>query len=190
MAKVTGIGGVGDHTDPPPPAPWELDVEGVVWADRAWPVAAGGMLRYHDSPVGPYSEVWATPAVRLGRRGPELSIPFMAVDSLASLAGGRANWGLPKTLATFTTAPLGAAGDDWSVRVVVTSVGVRVPLLVAADLVQRGDDGAELRSRARMRGVGRLARVTVDSRTRWLRSGRHPAVLVERGRVVVARPTV
>jgi hypothetical protein len=169
-----------------PPPPWQLDVEGFVWADRFWPLAAGGMLRYRDSPVGPYAEVWATPGIRLGRHGPELTIPFMAVDSLASLAGGRANWGLPKTLATFTSAPLGAAGDDWSVRVVVTSVGVRVPLLVAADLVQRGDDGAELRSRARMRGVGRLARVAVDSHTHWLRSGRRPAVLIERGSLVVA----
>jgi hypothetical protein len=161
-------------------------VEGVVWADRAWPLAAGGMLRYHDSPVGPYAEVWATPAIRLGRRGPELTIPFMAVDSVASLEGGRANWGLPKTLATFTPASLAAEGDDWSVRVAVLSVGVRVPLLAVADLVQRDDDGAELRSRARLRGMGRLARVAVDARTRWLRSGRHPAVVIERGSLVVA----
>jgi Acetoacetate decarboxylase (ADC) len=169
-----------------PPAPWELDVEGVVWADRAWPLAVGGMLHYRDSPVGPYAEVWATPAIRVGHRGPELTIPFMAVDSPASLEGGRANWGLPKTLATFSRAPLTAEGDDWSVRVVVRSVGLRVPLLAVADLVQRAEDGAELRSRARMRGVGRLARVAVDSRTRWLRSGRHPAVLIERGSLVVA----
>lgn len=161
-------------------------MEGVVWADRAWPLAVGGMLRYRDSPVGPYAEVWATPGIRVGRRGPELTIPFMAVDSPASLKGGRANWGLPKTLATFSSAPLTARGDDWSVRVVVLSVGLRVPLLAVADLVQRGDDGGELRSRARMRGVGRLARVAVDSGTHWLRSGRHPAVLVERGSLVVA----
>ncbi len=169
-----------------PPAPWELDVEGVVWADRAWPLAVGGMLRYRDSPVGPYAEVWATPAIRLGHRGPELTIPFMAVDSLASMEGGRANWGLPKTLATFSRVPLAAEGDDWSVRVVVRSVGLRVPLLAVGDLVQRADDGAEVRSRARMRGVGRLARVAVESSTRWLRSGRHPAVLIERGSLVVA----
>ena len=159
---------------------------GVVWADRAWPLAVGGMLRYRDSPVGPYAEVWATPGVRLGRRGPEVTIPFMAVDSLASLEGGRANWGLPKTLATFSSAPLAARGDDWSVRVAVLSVGVRVPLLAVADLEQRDEDGAELRSRARLRGVGRLARVQVDARTQWLRSGRHPAVLIERGRLLVA----
>jgi hypothetical protein len=170
----------------PPPSPWELDVEGVVWADRAWPLAVGGMLRYRDSPVGPYAEVWATPGIRLGRHGPELTIPFMAVDSLASLRGGRANWGLPKTLATFSSAPLVARGDGWSVHVVVLSVGLRLPLLGMADLVQPSDDGGELRSRARMRGVGRLARVAVDSHTHWLRSGRHPAVLIERGSLVVA----
>jgi len=83
-------------------------VEGVVWADRAWPLGVGGMLRYRASPVGPYAEVWATPGIRVGRHGPELTIPFMAVDSLASLRGGRANWGLPKTLATFNSAPLAA----------------------------------------------------------------------------------
>jgi hypothetical protein len=157
----------------------------VVWVDRAWPVAVGGMLRYPRSPVGPYAEVWATPGIRVGRHGPELTIPFMAVDSLASLRGGRANWGLPKTLATFSSAPLVAQGDGWSVRVVVLSVGRRVPLLAVAGLLQRGEDGGELRSRARVRGVGRLARVAVDSDTHWLRSGRHPAVLIERGSLVV-----
>ncbi len=182
------------------PAPWRLEVAGVVWAhravpgaarfhqpglpyDRAVPVTVGGLMRYPDSPVGPYVEVWASPTPVL--RGGELSlgVPFMAVDSDASVRGGRENWALPKTLATF--GPGVAEGEGWSVRVRVVSRGLRVPFAVAGHLLQVAADGRPLRTPARVRGVGRLARVHVEATHAWLAAGRHPAFTVERATLVV-----
>ena len=65
----------------------------------------GAFVHYLDTPVGPYAEVLASPAVLL--RGGLLAaahIPFIAVDSEASVRGGRENWALPKTLARFAFA--------------------------------------------------------------------------------------
>ncbi len=51
------------------------------------PVAVGAFVRYLDSPVGAYDEVLACPHLLTGGR---LHIPFIAVDSLPSVVGGRA----------------------------------------------------------------------------------------------------
>lgn len=53
-------------------------------------------------------------------------VAFIAVDSSASVVGGRANWALPKQLAHFDGDPGRAAvvtarGEDWEVRVTATS---------------------------------------------------------------------
>jgi hypothetical protein len=189
-----------------PPAPWTLRVSGVAWvhravtdADRAHqpglrvrrsvPLTVAGLVAYAESPVGPYAEVWGAPTLVLRGWSPALAVPFMAVDSVASMEGGRANWALPKTLATFSGSS--AAGEAWSLRARPASAGPRLPLLAAGRLVQVDEAGRELRARAVVHGVGRLARVDVETAgdvAVWLRGGRHPGVLLERGTLVVGAP--
>lgn len=163
-------------------------------SERAVPVTVGGFARYHRSPVGPYEEVFASPApvVHAGRIS--LPIAFMAVDSAASLRGGRANWALPKEMATFSG--WSATGEDgaWSVRARVVSTGMRIPLLGAAHLLQVAEDGSLVRSPAWARGVGRAARVDVSVRgprlAEWLLPGRHLGLAVERATLTVQAPAV
>jgi hypothetical protein len=69
--------------------------------DRALPLTVAAFLRYKEGPVGAYDELLAMPNVLLRRRRLSLHVPFIAVDSEASIAGGRGNWALPKTLAEF-----------------------------------------------------------------------------------------
>jgi hypothetical protein len=139
-------------------------------------VGLGAFVRYHDSPVGPYNEVWAAPSL-----SPALHIPFMAVDSEASLRAGRANWALPKEMAAFSG--WSAEGDGWSVAARVVSAGLRIPLVGAGELRQA------VRSFAWARGVGRLVRVEVEVRgIEWLAPGRHLGLHVERATLTVGSP--
>ena len=50
--------------------------------------------------LGPYAEVIAAP-VLVRRPLPQANVAFIAVDSQASVVGGRSNWALPKVLARF-----------------------------------------------------------------------------------------
>jgi hypothetical protein len=153
--------------------PWTLPLEGLVWVHRA---SVGAFVRYHDSPVGPYAEVWAAPTL-----SPALRIPFMAVDSEASMHAGRRNWALPKEPASFSG--WAAEGDGWSVAARVVSVGVRLPLAGAVQLRQA------VRTFAWAYGVGRLVRVDVSVRgVEWLAPGRHLGVWVERATLRVGAP--
>jgi hypothetical protein len=190
----------------PPPPPWTLRVGGLVWLhrarpgaehahqaglrfDRSVPLTVAGLVGYAASPVGPYAEVWGAPTLVVRGRAVALAIPFMAVDSAASMAGGRANWALPKTLASFADGV--ATGDGWSVRARVVSAGIRLPFAVAGRLLQVSDEGAELRTTATARGIGRWARVQVDTAgdvAGWLGGGRHLGLLIERGTLTVRRP--
>jgi hypothetical protein len=191
----------------PPPPPWTLRLAGVVWLhrarpgagrahqpglrfDRAVPLTVAGLVDYAESPVGPYAEVWGAPTLVLRGATVGLGIPFMAVDSAASMAGGRANWALPKTLASF--AGDAATGPGWSLRARAASAGVRLPFAVAGRLLQVREGGHELlRATALARGVGRLARVDVETTgdvPGWLAGGRHAGLLIERGALVVRRP--
>ena len=68
----------------------------------ALPLTAAALVAYHRGPVGPYAELLASPVVLADGAG---HVPFIAVDSPASVAGGRANWALPKDLAGFDGAP-------------------------------------------------------------------------------------
>jgi hypothetical protein len=114
-----------------PLAPWECRIRAVIWVQRAAPPSFGwlgrptrlamvALVEYLDSPVGTYHEVLAGNLVRSGLAA-RLQVPFIAVDSLASVAGGRVNWALPKTVAGFETdlerASARAEGDGWSVTV-------------------------------------------------------------------------
>lgn len=74
-----------------PPPPWVLHGEAVAFlAPRyRWRL----LVKYRQSPVGPYDE---HALVILTWRGP--SVVQMGVDSEASMIGGRRNWGYPKVL--------------------------------------------------------------------------------------------
>lgn len=141
------------------------------------PVTVGSVVSYLDGPVGPYSEVLASP-LALAPRG-EGHVTFMAVDSERSVAGGRENWALPKELARFRPVAGGvrAEGERWTVDVrgSVRSRSVMVSLRGAC--VQDWPGGVLRRFTFALRGEARLARVTVDARgVGELRSGRFPAL--------------
>jgi len=200
------------------PAPWSTVLDAVVWFHRAapgaverlprglrgrpsLPVTVGALVRYRETPVGPYSEVLASPSLLLGPRGPEACVPFIAVDSPASVVGGRVNWALPKTLARFEWPDeprggfeLDAEGRDWSVHATVRPRARRLPFAAASRNRQVTPAGAEITFDSRWRGRARLAAVELETRgptlPGWLRSGRHPALVLDgaRVRVLAARP--
>jgi hypothetical protein len=191
------------------PAPWAVVLDAVVWFHRAAPDAAahlpaavrgrptlpvtvGALIRYRETPVGPYREVLGSPVLLAEWPLPAASIPFIAVDSEASVHGGRANWRLPKTLARFDwpastggSFELDAEGAGWSVHATVDARPRRLP--VAAVVRTRQDDETAFTTRAR--GRARPASVALETRGAtlpgWLRSGRHPALVIEGARGVV-----
>jgi hypothetical protein len=195
------------------PAPWSTVLDAVVWfhraapgaarhlpealrGRRALPVTVGALVRYAETPVGPYHEVLASPVLLGGSRGPEAVVPFIAVDSLPSVHAGRENWALPKTLARFDwpEAPRGgfeldAEGDGWSVHATVSPRPRRLPFAAATRNRQVTSAGAEIVFDSRWRGPARLASVELETRgptlPGWLRSGRHPALVLEGARVSV-----
>jgi hypothetical protein len=195
------------------PPPWTTVLDAVVWFHRAAPTAAdhlpgrlrgrralpvtvGALIRYRETPVGPYHEVLASPALLLGGRGPEAAVPFIAVDSLPSVHGGRENWALPKTLARFDwpAEPRGgfeldAEGEGWSVHATVRSRPRALPFAAVTRNRQVTPAGEEIVFDSRWRGPARLASVELETRgptlPGWLRSGRHPALLLEGARVQV-----
>jgi hypothetical protein len=198
---------------PPAPPPWTTSVSAVLWWHRAAPDAAqrlpdavrdlphlpitvGALVRYRNSPVGSYSEVFASPVLlRRGRGLPAVSVPFIAVDSLASVVGGRAGWMLPKTLARALWPPDDAARietDDWSVAVSIAPRGPRVPIRGRLPLLQSQPEGGRRLSLVQMRGRMQVGWARVDtsgpSLPSWLRSGRHPAVAISSGTMRISAP--
>lgn len=204
--------GLADLPPSAPPAPWELELEAVLWGSR--PVrggatrlpaprlasvarqlaGGGGFVRYLDTPVGPYAEALAG-AVLLHDRRVVVHVPFMAVDSAQSVVGGRANWCLPKTLAGFDGAPgasgtVRAATGSWEVRATARGLGPAFPFSRRFSLVQERPDGSLCRAIGQMSGRARPAYVTVSVSggphlRRWLRAGRRLGVIVESARGVL-----
>ena len=200
-----------------PPAPWRSSVDALLWlhpatraARGALPaqlaaragiaVTIGGLISYREGPVGPYAEVFGAPVMLSG--APMLShVAFMAVDSAASVAGGRGNWALPKELARFDGDPgrpgaVTARGDGWELRVTTTARARRLPFLVTMRAAQVWADGQVRTFAVRVRGRARLARVDVEHSVAspladWLVEGRHLPVLASgRQDVSPARPAV
>ena len=183
-----------------PAPPWPCRVRAVVWVQRAPSplpssaayagrvrgVALGAVVDYLDTPVGPYREVLVGQLLR-GTVLPVVHVPFIAVDSLASVHGGRAHWALPKAVAEFAgdvaAGSATATGDGWSVAV---HAAVRGPRLPVGGPLTSEQDGR--RAVAALRGRGRLARVQVTATgptlSGWLGTGTHPGVVAE-GRMVV-----
>ena len=111
-----------ERTDWPvsPAAPWPANVRATIWWHRArssdfapvgaktLPITMCMVVDYTTSPVGPYREILASPALRRDvGRVPRMAVPFIAVDSATSVHGGRTNWHLPKVLAEFEGDVLG-----------------------------------------------------------------------------------
>lgn len=177
-------------------------MDGLLWLHRATsaaalpsqllpraglPITIGGLISYREGPVGPYGEIFGAPIMLRGRR--LLShVAFMAVDSSASVAGGRGNWALPKELAHFDGDPgragvVTARGENWEVRVTATPRPRRLPLTITIRCAQVWADGRVREFAVRIRGRAQLARVDVEHVVAspladWLAGGRHLAVLV------------
>ncbi len=194
-----------------PPAPWRSNVETTVWGFRSTPasasavpaglvpslpIGAAAFVNYLDGAVGPYHEVLATPrCVRAG--GLSGYVPFIAVDSLPSIHGGRTNWALPKVFAHFSGEPaaegrLSGVGVDWSIGADVRQRGPWFPILVGASCAQPWPDGSTRLFWSVFRGRARIASVDVEvsgpeSLTSVLPAGRHPGLVI-RGSVRVGAP--
>jgi hypothetical protein len=185
--------------DEAPAAPWKVRARGIFWwtrpdqraraalrdvvgADARPLLVIGALVGYTDTPVGPYSEVLAMVVLR---RGATVlgHVPFIAVDSPASVVGGRANWALPKTLADFDGVPaegtpMTAHTQGWRIQATPRTHGPSLPgpLLPITPVVQTGPDGDRWSVRARGHARFRLARVDVQleaapSLTAWFPAG-------------------
>jgi hypothetical protein len=167
------------------PAPWEARCQVVSWlhaVDSAAlevfpasirPEAAGyvawALVQYSATPVGPYNEIAAT----LLSDDPDGygHIPFIVVDSLSSIVGGRGNWLLPKALARFawsddgrsvSVRPEQPAIPDWSVSVTYEPLGDAMETAVPNHLQQVAADGTVHRFDGEMTGSLFAATVNVD----------------------------
>jgi hypothetical protein len=197
-----------------PPAPWHSNIEMALWSFRATPASAAAVpsplvpslplgacafIHYLDGAVGPYHEILATPrCVRApGSRAIHGHVPFIAVDSIPSVHGGRANWALPKLYGAFSGAPategvLSGAGEDWRVLARVRQRGPWFPLRVSGSCAQPWPDGSVGAFTSRFRGHARLARLHIEvtgseALGAVLPSGRHLG-MVFRGTVDVGPP--
>jgi hypothetical protein len=147
-----------DALDALPPEIRSAGISLVAWA----------LVRYADTPVGPYDEVAATLLPADGDYG---HIPFIVVDSLPSIVGGRTNWLLPKALAEFdwddennavTISAHIPASPAWRMRVSFEAAGDASPLEVPNHVQQVSTDGEVRSFDGTMTGAMRSATVTVD----------------------------
>ncbi|MGZ8177670.1 acetoacetate decarboxylase family protein [Williamsia sp. SKLECPSW1] len=148
------------------PAPWRIAGTGVWWSTRAHRadrellpaslrrgavplLRVGFAVTYSETPVGGYHELGG--AILYARLGGIFGhIPFLPVDSAATMRGGRENWALPKVLADFTGDPAadttvtasGSGPDgDWSVAITADTAGaskqVRIPQAATGSIATR-----------------------------------------------------
>jgi len=185
-----------------PAAPWRSVIDALLWFHPATPVARamlppqlrhrvglpvtiGGLVSYREGPVGPYDEILGIPVVL---RPLVSHVPFIAVNSELSLAGGRDNWSLPKVPAAFA-GDVGrpgssvTAGDGWAVSVTASARKRQLPFACDLRCVQIWPDGRPCEFSTRVRGRARLGHAAVEHRDAspladWLVAGRHPAILI------------
>jgi hypothetical protein len=191
-------------------APWRTRCRVVSWlhepdaaAIETFPAAirpdaialvAWALVRYEDTPVGPYDEVAATliPADGDGHG----HIPFIVVDSLPSIVGGRANWLLPKALADFawsddgrsvTVTGVAPAEPAWSMSLTYRADGDAAPIAVPNQVQQVSVDGDVRRFVGELTGSMQAGTIDVQARAdgplaALLRSGTHGAAIVSDAR--------
>lgn len=215
--ELTGVGGVPETalshallaTLPPndSDAPWTVNCSSVLWtvrptraASEALPpslrgrrgvVVIGGIVRYLETPVGPYDEVFGIVMSGYGRQTVG-TVTFMAVDSPKSLVGGRTNWAMPKTLASFegplrsgeTVVATGQDSLGWRVSARPRVLGPKVPVRSRAITRQEFPGGILGDSQLSARGTARPAIVDVEVESdgplaRWFRPGKHLGAVAE-----------
>jgi hypothetical protein len=193
-------------------APWDTVADAVFWVHRAAPGAAdalapelrgrptipltiGAFIRYAQTPVGSYGEILAAPVLLAEAPLPPSSIPFIAVDSIPSIHGGRTEWSLPKTLARFTfgVGSASAVGDGWRVDARIQARPRPIPL--ALELRNRqalpGGGSAVVGISVRARAhVGRVS-LAVEGPTLpdWLLPGPHLAFALPGARMTFGVPS-
>ena len=185
-----------------PAAPWRSVIDAVLWCHPATPAARdalapelsersgapitlGALVTYREGPVGPYDEIVGAPLLL---RPLVAHVPFIAVDSERSIAGGRGNWALPKVLARFEgdvgrAGRATARGDGWAVAVTTAARKRRLPFVGSFRCVQLWPDGTPREFSVRVRGSARLGHAQVEHEVasplaEWLAGGRHPAILL------------
>jgi hypothetical protein len=166
-------------------APWEARCQVVSWlhpvdeaALAAFPDAirpattgyvAWALVQYSATPVGPYNEVAAT--LLSDDPAGYGHIPFIVVDSLSSIVGGRGNWLLPKALASFAWAtdgrsvsvtPTSPTSPGWSMAVSYEPLGDAMDTAVPNHLQQVAADGTVRRFDGEMSGSLFAATIEVD----------------------------
>lgn len=224
--ELTGVPGVPETTlsdqlltglpDNLAPAPWDVRCVGLVWTGRGGRAAraafapalrssralatVGGFVRYSETPVGTYDEVFGLVASSEGSASWG-TVPFMAVDSEASLVGGRTNWSLPKTLAQFAGSigrnqTIRAWSDGpvpWRVEATALLVGPRIKVRSNQPTRQEFPDGvvrdSAMVAAATIRPA--LVRVRVESEgplASWLRPGLHAGAIIDAAEFTLAPP--
>ena len=200
-------------------APWTVNCSAVVWTGRPTAqaraalapqlrdsravVVVGGMVRYLETPVGPYDEVFGIVMVRESLTRSFGHVAFMAVDSPASLVGGRTNWAMPKTLASFSGGvgsgrTIVARGDDdkaWEVRATPRVVGPRIP--VRSRAITRQEFPGERLGDSRLSARGKARPAVVDVQVAsdgplagWMRPGRHLGAIAEDVTFTLGEPRI
>jgi hypothetical protein len=133
-------------------------------------IVAWALVRYEDTPVGPYDELAATLLPADGGDGYG-HIPFIVVDSLPSIVGGRTNWLLPKALARFawsddalavTATGESPATPEWSISVAIEPSGQAAPLEFPNHVQQVSTTGEVRRFDGSLAGSMQMASVIVD----------------------------
>lgn len=166
-------------------APWEARCQVVSWLhaiDEAAlttipepirPATAGyvawALVQYAATPVGPYNEIAAT--LLADDPAGHGHIPFIVVDSLSSIVGGRGNWLLPKALARFdwsedgrsvAVVPESPITPAWSISVSYEPLGDAMDSSVPNRLQQVATDGSVHTFSGEMTGSLFAATITVD----------------------------
>jgi hypothetical protein len=198
------------------PAPWDVRCTGLVWHGRGGRSARaafapalrnsralasiGGFVRYSETPVGTYDEVFGLVASADGMKSWG-TVSFMAVDSEASLVGGRTNWSMPKTLASFdgeigprkTMAGCGNGPVRWRIEATPTVIGPRIKVRSKMPTRQEFPDGSVRDSHMVARAVIRPALVRVEvvsdgPLASWLKPGRHVGAVIESAEFTLDEP--
>jgi hypothetical protein len=190
-----------------PPAPWDTRADVVFWLHPAAPGAArhlppelrdrptipltiGAFVRYRDTPVGPYGEILAAPVLLRETPMPPACVPFIAVDSIPSIRGGRENWALPKTRARFAfgRGTVSAEGEGWRVDATIRARPRGLPIRLPLRDRQPGAGLIDILATGRAQPATVALNATGPELPHWLLPGPHLAFAIRDARMVFGVP--